>query len=100
MNWDTGTWIVVGMVLLFYLRLIVIQWGKASRFNRNPLKNKARDHQTLYFKFNRVWLGVGAGLLVLGVLIKATPGFGGWLENYWWVFAALGIFIFGAGIRN
>lgn len=100
MKLDTGTYIVIGMVLLFYLRLIVIQWGKAKRFNQAKTKGKTSDYGGLKFRFNWLLVGIGIALLILGVLMNATGWFGAWFTNNWWIFTATGIFIFGMGIRN
>ncbi|MCD4671184.1 MAG: hypothetical protein K8R77_00840 [Anaerolineaceae bacterium] len=100
MKLDTGTLIVVGMVLLFYLRLIVIQWGKASRFNRSKGKTKSNTYEPLKFKFNWLLIGIGAAMIIFGILMKAVGLFGIWFEEYWWLFTSIGIFIFGMGIRN
>jgi hypothetical protein len=100
MNLDTGTIIVVGMVLLFYLRLIVIQWGKANRYNRSKSKAKSGTYDSLKFKFNWLLVGIGAAVIILGILMNATSWFGGWFEDNWWIFTSIGIFVFGMGIRS
>jgi uncharacterized membrane protein len=100
MKMDTGMMIVVGMVLLFYLRLIVIQWGKANRFNSNKGNSKSGNYNNLKFRFNWLLLGTGAAIIILGILMTATAWFGPWFENYWWLFVSVGIFVFGMGIRN
>ena len=100
MKMDTGMVIVVGMVLLFYLRLIVIQWGKANRFNRNKKLSKGGNYDNLKFRFNWILLGLGAAIIILGILITATTWFGPWFKSNWWIFVSVGILIFGMGIRN
>lgn len=103
MKLDTGMIIVIGMVLLFYLRLIIIQWGKADRYNRAKNDGKKSAHQnyaSLKFNFNWLLIGIGAALIILAAIMKATGIFGLWLEQNWWIFASTGIFVFGMGIRK
>ena len=103
MKLDTGMIIVIGMVLLFYLRLIIIQWGKADRYNRAKNKGKKsppQNYASLKFKFNWLLIGIGAGLIILGTVMKGTGIFGLWLEQNWWIFVSTGIFVFGMGVRK
>ncbi len=103
MKLDTGTIIVIAMVLLFYLRLIIIQWGKADHYNRAKSKGKKsppQNYAALQLKFNWVLIGIGAGLIILAAVMKGTGLFGLWLEENWWIFASTGIFVFGMGIRK
>jgi hypothetical protein len=103
MKLDTGTIIVIGMVLLFYLRLIVIQWGKADRYNRaikDDKKSTPQNYASLKFNFNWLLIGIGAALIILASIMKGTGIFGFWLEQNWWIFASTGVFVFGMGIRT
>jgi hypothetical protein len=103
MKLDTGTIIVIGMVLLFYLRLIVIQWGKADRYNRakkDDKKSTPQNYASLKFNFNWLLIGIGAALIILASIMKGTGIFGQWLEQNWWIFASTGVFVFGMGIRK
>lgn len=95
--------IVIGMVLLFYLRLIIIQWGKADRFNRtkNKIKKSApQNYADLKFNFNWLLISIGAVLIIFGVMVKTTGILGLWMEDNWWIFTSTGIFVFGMGIRK
>jgi len=95
--------VVIGMVLLFYLRLIIIQWGKADRYNRAKKKGKRSETQnytSLKFNFNWLLIGIGSALIIFGVVMKTTGNFGLWLEQNWWIFTSTGIFVFGMGIRK
>ena len=103
LNMDTGTTIVVGMVLLFYMRLIIIQWGKADRHNRarkQGKKNKDANYDSLKFNFNWLLIGIGGAFIVFGAVMRGTGLLGLWLEQNWWIFVSVGIFIFGMGIRK
>ena len=103
MKLDTGMIIVIAMVLLFYLRLIIIQWGKADRYNRaNNIGKKSapQNYASLKFNFNWLLIGIGAALIILASIMKGTGIFGLWLEQNWWIFASTGIFVFGMGIRK
>lgn len=95
--------VVIGMVLLFYLRLIIIQWGKADRFNRaknNVKKSTPQNYAALKLKFNWLLIGTGSALIIFGVVMRTTGVFGLWLEQNWWIFTSTGIFVFGMGIRK
>ena len=95
--------IVIGMVLLFYLRLIIIQWGKADRFNRtknNIKKSASENYAALKFNFNWLLIGTGGVLIIFGVVMRTTGILGFWLEQNWWIFTSTGIFVFGMGIRK
>jgi len=103
MKLDTGMIIVIAMVLLFYLRLIIIQWGKADRYNRAKIKGKKsapQNYASLKFNFNWLLIGIGAALIILASIMKGTGIFGLWLEQNWWIIASTGIFVFGMGIRK
>ena len=103
MKLDTGMIIVITMVLLFYLRLIIIQWGKADRYNLAKSKGKksaAQNYASLKLNFNWLLIGIGAALIILASIMKVTGSFGLWLEQNWWIFASTGIFVFGMGIRK
>ena len=103
MKLDTGMIIVIAMVLLFYLRLIIIQWGKAARYNRaknGGKKSAPQNYASLKFNFNWLLIGIGAALIIFASIMKGTGIFGLWLEQNWWIFASTGVFVFGMGIRK
>jgi hypothetical protein len=108
MNIDTGLAAVIIAVLIFYLRLIVLQREQAKRARlavlKTPKKTRKaggvppRPPQSLsILSKNRVDLAIaGAGLLAIlvGVLANAgTIGLPG-LQTYWWLPTALGIVAF------
>ena len=100
MNLEPGMMIVISMILLFYLRLTVMQWGKASQLNRNRTKNGVSDPEILKLKFNWIFISTGIIIILLGVILNATPVLPDQIGTYWWILVSLGIFLFGMGIRK
>jgi hypothetical protein len=118
MNIDPGLVVVIGAVLIFYLRLIVIQRQRAKRAQPAPAprsraaaqkqspagqKKSARSTQPAAFDLERYSIlsprrsdrltgAVGLLLLLLGMILFAgiLPA----LQPYWWLPAALGIIAF------
>jgi hypothetical protein len=111
---DTGTVVIVAAVLLFYLRLILIQRERLRRLRTMPkshgpgkkMKGKARQ-QEAYSRFSILstrrqdWLIAGAGVLAVlaGVLLylKLIP----WpaAQAAWWLPVAVGIVAFSWAFR-
>lgn len=112
MKFDTGTWIVIGAVLLFYLRLITLQFGRVRRARykaaREQKKNKKKagtelpqaDAISLGFKV-KSWYLVGAGiaLMVLGAVMGATNLLGTFIQSLWWIPVTIGIGFFAFSFR-
>lgn len=112
MKFDTGTWIVIGAVLLFYLRLITLQFGRVRRARykaaREQNKNKKRtgselpqaDAISLGFKV-KSWYLVGAGiaLMLLGAVMGATSMVSTSLQSLWWIPVTMGIGFFAFSFR-
>lgn len=112
MKFDTGTWIVIGAVLLFYLRLITLQFGRVRkaryRAAMEQKKNKKKgnialpqaDAISLGFKV-KSWFLVGAGiaLMVLGAVMGATSWLGSFFQSLWWIPVTIGIGFFAFSFR-
>jgi small-conductance mechanosensitive channel len=114
LNLDTGTIVVVAVILIFYLRLMVIQWGKAkhnraaterdvskrAKKNSKKAKDRAReDYRKLAFRTNPTLIIIGGLVLILGILSRATNWMPDFLETGWWVSTSIGIIIFGLGFK-
>ena len=106
MQIDTGTAIIILAVLIFYLRLIIIQRERAKRLTHQSFpgkKKNARDKQLSFLTSysilsqnqpDRVIAGLGIFAILAGVLLnlRVIP----WIpvQNYWWVPVAAGIVAF------
>jgi hypothetical protein len=112
MNIDTGFAVVILAVLVFYLRLIVIQRQRAKQLrSAAPPASKKKSSKSMpaaapqrYSVLSprkSDWLiaGIGVVLLIAGVLLYA--GFIPWPlgEEYWWVPTATGIVLFSWAFR-
>lgn len=117
-NIDTGMAVVIVAVLIFYLRLIIIQRERAKRLKRAALveqsnkpgkkkspKNLPKPSPEGYsiLSPNRLdrWIGIGGGILiVLGIVINLgiLPPMGSAsydvIHSLWWIPTALGIIAF------
>lgn len=108
MRFDTGTIIVIVAILLFYLRLIALQWGKSKRLREASSAPAPRGKKAAgapprpsvegsFIRFSNPYL-VGLAVLVMlaGVFMNVNPGFGDTVRNLWWipVVAGLGLFTF------
>jgi len=105
MNIDTGLAVVIVAVLVFYLRLIILQRERAKRLAQTPKttakggKNQPRTSATMYSILSqslrdRVIAGVGllailAGVLLNGKIIPISA-----VQPYWWIPTAIGIIAF------
>lgn len=106
MKLDTGLAVVILAVLVFYLRLIIIQRQRAKQVKLNQEKESARNRQKKgkqpsapanpYSvlsprKIDRI-IGIAGGILILfGVLLYADILSLPTLQTYWWIPTALGI---------
>jgi hypothetical protein len=108
MNIDPGLAVVILAVLIFYLRLIIIQRERVKRISQTPVatgktKKKAKAPPSApaprysILSENRRDRAIGlAGVvaILLGVVLNAQliP----WLasEPYWWILTAIGIIAF------
>lgn len=116
---DIGTVVIVAAVLIFYLRLIIIQRERAKRL-RQPVppaakgKSKkkagkqpsapapdARAQFSILSPNRRDWViaGVGAGAVILGILFNQGILPGAAAQEYWWLPVALGIVAFSWAFR-
>ena len=108
MNIDTGLVVVIVAVLIFYLRLIIVQRQRVKQVSQTPLatrkkKKKVRDQPQVsrpsysilsQNRRDRAIAGVGVLAILVGVLlnVKIIP----WsiAQPYWWIPTALGVIAF------
>lgn len=113
MNIDTGLAVVLAAILIFYLRLIILQRERARRTRRelDAARAAAASHKSKQKKGaspvpapnysilskNRVDLaiaGVGALAIIFGMLLNGNVIQSAALQSYWWIPTALGIVAF------
>jgi hypothetical protein len=108
MGLDFGLVVVLAAVLLFYLRLILVQRQKARRFNQATSESKGnkkttrtrsmKDYSALSIisprPQDRLIAALGFITIVLGILlnIKIIPWV--WGQPYWYLMVAGGILAF------
>lgn len=105
---DIGTIIVIIAVLLFYLRLIILQRQTAKRLNPVPVKDQKKK-QSIENKPSSVWIlsrnrrdwifaVIGLGMILFGLLTRA-----GVIpiaqEPIWWIVTAVGLVPFSLGFH-
>ena len=108
MNIDTGVGVVIVAVLIFYLRLIIIQRQRAKNLVRPVLadgKTKGKTKGTAQISperysilspnsRDRLIAGVGAVFVLAGVLLNAKVLPISAAQPYWWIPTAIGIVAF------
>jgi hypothetical protein len=110
MKLDTGTVITIAVVLMFYLRLMLLQWGKSKRFKvllerekkkgKNPKKLQADLQQHLGIKvISWPLITFGLALVVAGASVRAIPGVSAEISQYWWVMVSTGVLFSSFSIR-
>src|SRR5574341_26920 len=108
MNIDPGLAVVILAVLIFYLRLIIIQrqrlkqisqapvaTGKTQKKAKNPLPKSLPRYSILSQSRGDQAIGLaGMVLILLGVVLNAKLIT--WLASdpYWWILTAIGIIAF------
>jgi sterol desaturase/sphingolipid hydroxylase (fatty acid hydroxylase superfamily) len=111
MNLDTGLAVVILAILIFYLRLIILQRERvkrsaaqlaALRSAAGKTKGKAekrppvsQSQYSILSRKRRNWViaGAGAAAILLGLLLNAGLAFPS-MRSYWWIPLALGIVAF------
>ncbi len=118
MNIDPGLVVIVGAVLAFYLRMIILQrerpnkrlyqpkpagkkeGGRPGNAPAKPARLPASDY-SIISKDKRDWIIAGSGILLIfiGILLnlKAIPI--PLAQNYWWMPVAIGIVAFSWGFK-
>jgi hypothetical protein len=107
---DAGTAIVIGAVLIFYLRLIILQRERAKRARqansasgKGKKKGKASPQQQFSILSpnprDRIIGGVGVVAILAGILLNRQVLPWEVLQPYWWLPTALGIIAFSWAFR-
>lgn len=114
MKYDVGTIITVVCVLLFYLRLIVIQRHRVQtaryQYAQMEKKNEKKNSKTgqkpevryarLGIHFRNWWfVGLALILITFGAAVAATKFLGPSLSNFWWIPIDLGIGLFALSVN-
>jgi hypothetical protein len=113
MQIDTGLAVILVAVLIFYLRLIVIQRQRVKQPVPQPQtvgkKKGKKSNQTpppppdysIISRNRRDWIiaGLGIALIILGVLMNRNAVHLPLLQNYWWIPIAAGIVAFSWGFK-
>jgi len=108
---DTGRAVVIVAVLIFYLRLIILQRERAKRLaqasepDKNGKRKKTPAQRVLNYSImsrnpvDRAISGVGVALIVAGIFLYVwvVPIDG--LQPYWWIPTTVGILAFSWGFK-
>lgn len=103
---DTGMWVIVGAIMIFYLRMAQLR-GKRKRLERETIirstnKNKGKKAAALVkdknappFKVTS-WILLSAAVLLMlvGVAAREWTVFPQLMRDYWWVLTASGVLAF------
>jgi len=110
MKLDLGTIVTIAVVLMFYLRLTLLQWGKAKKLKtllerekkkgKNPKKVQAELEKSLAVKVVS-WplITLGLAMVVAGAAVRAMPGVPADFSQYWWVLVSTGVLVSSFSIR-
>ncbi len=99
-------WVVVGAVLLFYMRLIQLR-GKRLRERRERERELARGKRPVQpagpqpaYRVSSWWLiGLGAGGMLAGLAMRYTSLPVAGLADWWWLSISLGVLVFALGLK-
>lgn len=111
MDFPIGTYIAIAAVLLFYLRLIILQRQKVKASqakSARPGKKGGRAagrpdawstlRPTLVIA-NKLFVILGVILILLGAVVSFAAGLDPALRGGWWLLVTAGILLMGLGIR-
>lgn len=112
MKFDTGTIVTIVVVMIFYLRLIILQRQKVkvARYQysaADKAKKKKNDDEPLKVQWSalgvrvRNWWIAGSGivLIIFGAVVVGTQFLGSSLSSAWWVPVNVGILLFALALR-
>jgi ABC-type Fe3+ transport system permease subunit len=114
MNFDAGTIITIVCVLLFYLRLTILQrqrikkaqyqYAAVAQKNSKKKKNADKKPEIKYAHLGvhlRNWWMVGGAIILItfGAVIAAIRFLGPSLSTFWWIPLNLGIALFAFAIK-
>ncbi len=111
MRIDIGRAVVIVAVLIFYLRLIVLQRERskqlkhAAELDKSGKPKKKPAQHLIYYSIisqkplDRLISGLGVVLIVAGIFFYVwVPGIDG-LQPYWWIPTTIGILAFSWGFK-
>jgi hypothetical protein len=111
MKIDTGLAIVIVAVLIFYLRLIIIQRERVRRVNpssqasgkkKDKLAEKTMvDRYSILSHNKQDWIivCVGLALVIFGILLNRKIIPDSLIQEYWWIPVSIGIIAFSWGFK-
>lgn len=115
MEFHIGTYIAIAAVLLFYLRLIILQRqklknGQSKQASKQGKKNgKAKGaasstaalnaYRPTIVVANKLLVFLGVALILLGALISFLSSLPTAVRDAWWLPVTVGILLMGLGIR-
>jgi hypothetical protein len=111
MQIDTSLAIIIVAVLIFYLRLIVLQRERAKRVKQQALtsrQSKAKDPKktsalgySILSQNKHDWViaGIGIALIIIGILLNVKIIPVSLAQTYWWLPVAIGIIAFSWGFK-
>ena len=107
MKFDLGTILVVVAVLIFYLRLILLQWGKSRRLrDLQTIQPKTKKGvvaaprtpaaDVMRFRFGNIYFVMLAiALMIGGAVMVGIPSIPVAVRSFWWLPTTIGIVLFG-----
>lgn len=109
MKLDAGTYVVIGAMVIFYLRLMQLR-GRRRRLEREASvarmsqKNKTRKNAPAieirdknappYKVTSWILVVIAAVLMLVGMAARAYPGFPPIMGEYWWIITSVGTLMF------
>ena len=108
MKFDTGTIIAIAAVLLFYLRLILLQRQRGKNISAVSPSGKGKSKRQAptpsapgnwIVIANAYLVGMGVLLIMAGVAVTLITAVPGSVRQLWWLFVSLGVLLMGLGIR-
>jgi H+/gluconate symporter-like permease len=108
-----GIIITIVVVLLFYMRLIALQWGKAKRAKeydeafkqskgkkgKKKIQEKSPMEKYGFQVKSMPWVVVSIICIIIGVVMNAYPALLPAAKDYWWVGIFLGVVIMGINLK-
>lgn len=108
-NIEPGMWVVIGAMIIFYLRLEQLK-GRKKRLEKDKLVRRMKEAERKHGKIKPLppkdpnetpykvtsWVLVVIGLIfmLVGVAARTMDFFPLLMKTYWWVLATAGVFVF------
>jgi len=111
---DIGLIVVIAAVLIFYMRLIALQWGRAKQVraeeaqaslakSKTSKKKQSKPEENVFtasmrrygFRITSWWLlAAGVVFLMIGIIMSLNGLFDPAIQKWWWIPTTLGIGFF------